>query len=53
MLQWTDKKAWQTRNINNKTDSQKKQRLGTVSKNFDQDGNLYTIDSKETTTSKS
>ena len=31
-LQWTDKKAWQTRNINYKKDPQKKHRLGTVSK---------------------
>ena len=30
-LQWTEKKAWHTRNINNKNDQQKKQRLGTVS----------------------
>ena len=31
MLQWTDKTACQTRNINNKKDPQKKHRLGTVS----------------------
>ena len=31
-LQWTDKQVWQTRNINNKTDPQKKHCLGTVSK---------------------
>ena len=30
-LQWTDKKAWQTLNINNKNDTQKKHRLWTVS----------------------
>ena len=33
-LQWTDKKAWQTRIINNKNDPQKKHRLGKVSKNI-------------------
>ena len=33
-LQLSDKKAWQTRNINNKNDPQKKHHLGTVSKNI-------------------
>ena len=34
-LKWTNKKAWQTRNINyNKKDPQKKHRLGMVSKNI-------------------
>ena len=33
-LQSTDKKARQTRNINNKNDPQKKHRLGTVSKKY-------------------
>ena len=33
-LHWTDKKAWQTRNINNKNDPQKKHRLGMVDKIF-------------------
>ena len=33
-MQWTDKKTWQTRNINNKNDPQKKHRLGTVNKNY-------------------
>ena len=32
-LQWTDKKEWQTLNINSKNDPQKKHRLGMVSKN--------------------
>ena len=31
-LQWTDKTAWSTRNINNKNDPQKKHSLGTISK---------------------
>ena len=31
-LQWTDKKAWQARSINNKNDIQEKHRLGTVGK---------------------
>ena len=31
-VQWTDKKAWQARCINNKNDLQKKHRLGTVRK---------------------
>ena len=30
--QWTDAKAWQTQNINNTNDPQKKYRLGTVIK---------------------
>ena len=33
-LQWTDKKAWQTRNIKNKMDPEKNHRIGTVSKNI-------------------
>ena len=33
-LHWTDKEAWQTRNINNKIDPQKKHRLRKVSKNI-------------------
>ena len=33
-LQWTVKKAWQTRNINDKNDPKKKQCLGTVSKKY-------------------
>ena len=33
-LQWTDKTAWQTQNINNKKDPQIKHCLGTVSKIF-------------------
>ena len=33
-LQSTDKKAWQTRNINNKSDQQKKHHLGSVSEIF-------------------
>ena len=33
-LQWTDKRAWQTQNINDKKDPQKKHRIGTVSKIF-------------------
>ena len=32
-LQWTDNKAWHTRNMNNKIYPQKKHYLGTVSKN--------------------
>ena len=33
-LQCTDKKVWQTRNINTKNDPQKKHRLGTVGKHY-------------------
>ena len=32
--QWTDAKAWQTQDINNTNDPQKKYHLGTVSKNI-------------------
>ena len=34
MQQWTAVKAWQTQNINNTNDPQKKYRLGTASKNI-------------------
>ena len=33
-LQWKDAKAWQTQDINNTNDPQKKYRLGTVIKNI-------------------
>ena len=34
MQQWTDAKAYQTQDIDNTNDSQKKYHLGTVSKNI-------------------
>ena len=36
--QWTDAKAWQTQDINNTNDPQKKNHLETISKNILPDG---------------